>query len=308
MAFILSFFSGITSKVTSSSKVGGLLAAVMAALLMLAGCDATSTIPVQQPTDDMTAEEKARVEQIAAGHAVADTCMGCHNLPSYNNVYPTYNVPKVWGQTADYVSAVFKQYTNGNRAHATMQAQSHTLDENERKQVAAFFANHGNAVTEEDRKALAEAEGQWQTNEDVLQWRAAVAVQAEIYQAIAKAADRAEQREIAKRLATEVNKPMLSGEQLYVAATCDTCHGPGGLAQFMPVVEGVTPYPVIAGQYKSYIAHALAQYRDDPLNPQDGVRINANMRPHATKLSLDEIQRVAEYLQNNTSSLARTAQ
>ena len=31
----------------------------------------------------------------AAGAIKSFTCMGCHGVPSYNNVYPTYKVPKL---------------------------------------------------------------------------------------------------------------------------------------------------------------------------------------------------------------------
>ena len=32
----------------------------------------------------------------AAGKIKSFTCKGCHGVPSYNNVYPTYKVPKPW--------------------------------------------------------------------------------------------------------------------------------------------------------------------------------------------------------------------
>ena len=34
------------------------------------------------------------------GHALAYTCNGCHAIPNYKNVYPTYSVPKLHGQRA----------------------------------------------------------------------------------------------------------------------------------------------------------------------------------------------------------------
>lgn len=39
------------------------------------------------------------------GSVLADTCKGCHAVDSYNNVYPTYHVPKVAGQNAGYLTS-----------------------------------------------------------------------------------------------------------------------------------------------------------------------------------------------------------
>ena len=33
-----------------------------------------------------------------AGEVKALPCMGCHGIPGYFNVYPTYHVPRVGGQ------------------------------------------------------------------------------------------------------------------------------------------------------------------------------------------------------------------
>ena len=33
----------------------------------------------------------------ARGERLADTCKGCHAVETYNNVYPTYHVPKLAG-------------------------------------------------------------------------------------------------------------------------------------------------------------------------------------------------------------------
>ena len=56
----------------------------------------------------------------AAGKVKAYTCMGCHGVPGYNNVYPEYHVPKLGGQNADYVAAALKEYRSGDRPHPTM--------------------------------------------------------------------------------------------------------------------------------------------------------------------------------------------
>jgi cytochrome c553 len=79
----------------------------------------------------------------AAGKIKAFTCMGCHGIPGYNNVYPTYKVPKLGGQHAQYLVAALQAYKNGQRSHQTMQAQAQTLSEQDMQDIAAYFAQSG---------------------------------------------------------------------------------------------------------------------------------------------------------------------
>lgn len=74
------------------------------------------------------------------GRYLTDTCTGCHNIPGYTNAYPTYNVPKVWGQHAAYIEAALKAYRAGDRPHKTMQAQAKTLSDQDIADIAAYFA------------------------------------------------------------------------------------------------------------------------------------------------------------------------
>lgn len=75
-----------------------------------------------------------------AGKTKAQPCLGCHGIPGYFNVYPSYRVPKVGGQHPEYIIAALKAYQSGQRAHATMQAQAATLTEQDMADIAAFFA------------------------------------------------------------------------------------------------------------------------------------------------------------------------
>jgi cytochrome c553 len=79
----------------------------------------------------------------AAGAIKSFTCMGCHGVPSYNNVYPTYKVPKLGGQHAQYLAAALQAYKDGQRSHPTMQAQAQALSEQDMQDIAAFFAQSG---------------------------------------------------------------------------------------------------------------------------------------------------------------------
>ena len=74
-----------------------------------------------------------------AGHMKAQTCLGCHGIPSYSNAYPTYHVPKLAGQHAEYIVAALTAYAAGQRNHETMLANASTLSEQDMADIAAFF-------------------------------------------------------------------------------------------------------------------------------------------------------------------------
>ena len=74
------------------------------------------------------------------GKVKAESCMGCHGIPGYKNVYPTYTVPRVGGQHAEYIVAALKAYKAGQRSHKTMQAQAASLSEQDMADIAAYFA------------------------------------------------------------------------------------------------------------------------------------------------------------------------
>lgn len=75
-----------------------------------------------------------------AGKSKAQTCLGCHGLPSYTNVYPTYHVPKLGGQHPDYIVAALKAYKKGERDHGTMRAQAASLSDQDMADIAAYLA------------------------------------------------------------------------------------------------------------------------------------------------------------------------
>lgn len=74
-----------------------------------------------------------------AGRLKSNTCMGCHGIPGYTNAYPTYRVPKLGGQGADYLAAALKAYRSGERPHATMRAQAANLSDQDIADIAAFL-------------------------------------------------------------------------------------------------------------------------------------------------------------------------
>ena len=77
----------------------------------------------------------------AAGKIKSETCLGCHAVNSYQNVYPTYQVPKLGGQHAEYIVAALKAYKSGERAHGTMHANASNLSDEDMADIAAYFAS-----------------------------------------------------------------------------------------------------------------------------------------------------------------------
>ena len=77
---------------------------------------------------------------VARGEVVALPCLGCHGIPGYQNAHPAYHVPKIGGQSAAYLVSALKAYKSGERDHKTMQAQAHTLSDQDMEDVAAYLA------------------------------------------------------------------------------------------------------------------------------------------------------------------------
>ena len=81
----------------------------------------------------------------ARGKVLAYTCHGCHGIPNYKNAAPNYSVPKLGGQSADYMTAALKEYASGDRVHPTMHAQAASNSEQDRADMAAFFQGNNTA-------------------------------------------------------------------------------------------------------------------------------------------------------------------
>lgn len=88
----------------------------------------------------LTAPAFAADPGVDSGRIKANTCMGCHGIPNYNNVYPTYRVPKLGGQNPKFLEAALKAYRTGERAHGTMHAQVANLSDQDIAEIAAFLA------------------------------------------------------------------------------------------------------------------------------------------------------------------------
>lgn len=76
---------------------------------------------------------------IVSGKQKSETCLGCHAVPGYNNVYPTYKVPKLGGQHSEYIKLALKAYQKMERKHNTMHANAKGLTDKDINQIAKFF-------------------------------------------------------------------------------------------------------------------------------------------------------------------------
>ena len=78
------------------------------------------------------------------GETLAYTCLGCHGIKGYRNAYPSYRVPKLGGQKADYIAAALRGYREGERQHGTMKGQAVSLSDQEIDDLAAYFGSYEN--------------------------------------------------------------------------------------------------------------------------------------------------------------------
>lgn len=81
----------------------------------------------------------ATAADIEAGRIKGYTCTGCHGIPGYKNVYPTFHVPKLAGQSAVYIEAALKAYRSGERVHSTMNLHAESLSDEDIANIAAWL-------------------------------------------------------------------------------------------------------------------------------------------------------------------------
>jgi cytochrome c553 len=74
------------------------------------------------------------------GRLLTYTCQGCHGIVGYKNVYPTYHVPRIGGQSAVYLTNALNEYRKGTRQHPTMQAQAQSFSDQDIADIAAFLS------------------------------------------------------------------------------------------------------------------------------------------------------------------------
>lgn len=81
----------------------------------------------------------------AAGSAGAakskvSMCMGCHGISFYRTAYPeVYQVPKIAGQSAEYLVKALQAYKSGERNHPSMTAIARGLTDADVADLAAYY-------------------------------------------------------------------------------------------------------------------------------------------------------------------------
>lgn len=100
----------------------------------------------QEAAPATPAPAPATTAQPAAGNAengrmLAYTCQGCHGVTGYKNAYPSYHVPRIGGQSSEYLVQALTGYKQGTRKHPTMQAQSQSFSEQDIADLAAYLSS-----------------------------------------------------------------------------------------------------------------------------------------------------------------------
>jgi cytochrome c553 len=97
--------------------------------LLMAGLSWSAVVPVAVAAGD--SEE---------GKKKFYTCVGCHGVAGYTNAYPTYHVPRLGGQHADYLVSALKAYQSGERKHSSMLGNAVSLKEDDLEDIGAYLA------------------------------------------------------------------------------------------------------------------------------------------------------------------------
>jgi cytochrome c553 len=92
------------------------------------------------PAPAAPAPAPAPTGNLENGRALTYTCQGCHGITGYKNAYPNYHVPRIGGQSTQYLVNALSEYKKGTRKHPTMQAQSQSFSEQDIADIAAFLS------------------------------------------------------------------------------------------------------------------------------------------------------------------------
>lgn len=77
----------------------------------------------------------------AKGKTLTYTCQGCHGITGYKNAYPSFHVPRIGGQSAEYLTQALTEYREGKRKHPTMQAQAQSFSAQDIADISAYLSS-----------------------------------------------------------------------------------------------------------------------------------------------------------------------
>ena len=89
----------------------------------------------------MPAMAQAADVNVKRGKEIAFTCLGCHGITGYKNAYPNYHVPRIGGQSQQYLVNALTEYKKGTRKHPTMQAQATSFSDEDIAAIAAYLSS-----------------------------------------------------------------------------------------------------------------------------------------------------------------------
>jgi cytochrome c553 len=73
-------------------------------------------------------------------------CIGCHGIEMYKTAFPeVYSVPKIAGQSPEYIVKALQEYRAGDRSHPTMRGIARGLSDQDMADVAAYYGASGKA-------------------------------------------------------------------------------------------------------------------------------------------------------------------
>jgi len=98
---------------------------------------AAAAAPAAPATEDPT---KLKGDA-AKGQMLTYTCQGCHGITGYKNAYPSFHVPRIGGQSAEYLTQALTEYREGKRKHPTMQAQAQSFSAQDIADISAYLSS-----------------------------------------------------------------------------------------------------------------------------------------------------------------------
>ncbi len=114
--------------------------AAFIALALPAGAFAQDAAAPASTSTPAAATPAAPTGDAARGKPLTYTCQGCHGITGYKNAYPNYHVPRIGGQSAQYLTNALMEYRAGKRKHPTMQAQAQSFSEQDIADIAAYLS------------------------------------------------------------------------------------------------------------------------------------------------------------------------
>jgi cytochrome c553 len=87
------------------------------------------------------AQQAAPAGDPKEAHKKIAMCEGCHGIAGYKTAYPlVYHVPKLGGQSVEFISNALHAYKAGQRKHPSMRGIAASLSDKDIADLAAYYA------------------------------------------------------------------------------------------------------------------------------------------------------------------------